>query len=107
MFKLKFNQINLPDLSNREFNHFNKFHHCIDTLGKSKQHHHHPDLCALYSRLDPDGDRGLVMAQGAQAGAGLLAVLAGVEGPGRHLGGEGGLSGPGHLVTTADHGGLG
>ena len=44
------------------------------------------------------------MAQRAEAGAGLLAVLAGVEGPGRHLGGEGGLSDPGphHRVTT-DH----
>ena len=41
------------------------------------------------------------MAQRAEAGAGLLAVLAGVEGPGRHLRGERGLPDPG-LVTT-DH----
>ena len=41
------------------------------------------------------------MAQRAEAGAGLLAVLAGVQGPGRHLRGEGGLPDPG-LVTT-DH----
>lgn len=41
------------------------------------------------------------MAQGTEAGAGLLAVLTGVQGPGRHLRGEGGLSDP-DLVTT-DH----
>lgn len=47
------------------------------------------------------------MAQRAEAGAGLLAVLAGVQRPGRHLRGEAGLPDPGtggrhHLVTT-DH----
>ena len=101
LFKLKFIQINLPDLSNRKFNHFNKFHIVLIHQGKVNI------IISWYSRLDPDWDRGLVMAQGTEAGAGLLAVLAGVQGPGRHLRGQTGLPDPGtggrhHLVTT-DH----
>ena len=34
LFKLKFIQINLPDLSNRKFNHFNKFHIVLIHQGK-------------------------------------------------------------------------
>ena len=34
LFKLKFIQINLPDLSNRKFNHFNKFHLVLIHQGK-------------------------------------------------------------------------
>ena len=42
----------------------------------------------MYSRLDPDREGGRVVAEGREAGAGLLAVLAGVESSGRHLRGE-------------------
>ena len=56
--------------------------------------------CWVYSRLDPDREGGRVVAEGREAGAGLLAVLAGVQGPGRHLRGQRGLAHPGLRLRT-------
>ena len=59
-------------------------------------------LSVLSSRFDLCWDAGLVVAERGEGGAGL-AVLAGVQRPGRHLAGEAGLAGPAHHRRPRHH----